>query len=173
MYDLKLNESGDIEIGVEKPVSSYRVSFSLVKYARQRISYMIAPPSVGKKKKKTPVRVSFKYVKGLGDYKIQDKSINDLSESVQAIRIALRTEKNEIRNLNIGSHTYQLQHTLYKNDKDLEDIKAYIQEVVNTILPDAVVSVRYAEDEAAGYFRYQAVKVHIDYNGKTLDEFVF
>lgn len=172
MFDLKLTESGDIDVSTERPISSYKVSFSLVDIARQRISFIIAPPSVGLNKK-APLKISFKYIKSFDDYKVQDKPVDDLHEAIQAIRIMLRTEKNNVRNLDIGSHTYQMQHSLYRKENDLEDIQGYIQEIVNTILPEATVTAKYADDEAAGYFRHQAVKVHIDYEGKTLDEFVF
>jgi hypothetical protein len=67
MYDLKLTETGDIDISVDKPVSSYRVSFSLVNISRQRISFVIAPPSVGTSKSNAPQKVSFKYIKGFDD----------------------------------------------------------------------------------------------------------
>jgi biotin synthase-like enzyme len=96
-----------------------------------------------------------------------------LHEAIQAIRIALRTEKNNIRNLDVGSYAYQMHHSLYKKKNDLKKIQEYIQEVVNTILPEATVTVGYADDEAAGYFRHQAVKAHINYYGKPLDEFIF
>lgn len=172
MYDIRLTEAGDLDLDFEKPVSSFKVKFSYVDYGRQRVSFIIAPPSMAQKKNAAQ-RVSFKFSNGIGDYKLQDKSMDTLEEAVQAIRVALRTENKDVHDLNIGSYAYQLHHQLYRKKADLEDTKLYIQKVVDTILPDTEVSVEYAADERAGYFKYQAVKVHIDYNGKKLDEFIW
>jgi hypothetical protein len=172
MYDLKLTESGDIDIEIEQPISTYKVSFSVVEHARQRVRFIIMPPSVGTKKSALQ-KISFKFGDILQNYKAQDKSLDDIHEATQAIRIALRTEKGDTHNQDMGSHAYQIHHKLYTNKKDLEDIQDYIQEVVDAILPGASVTVTYTEDAAAGYFKYQAVKVHIDYDGKQVDEFVF
>lgn len=171
-FDLQLTESGDLQTRMENCLSSFKLSFTVSEFSSQRVSFMAEPSSFPKKI--NGQRITFNYM-DVGNYKLQNESVDGIEEQVQALRITLRTELAETSNDEIGSTAYRLRHTIITNISDLEQITELIQNIVDDYLYDVTASLTYQENDKAGNFRFQSITVKLVDNstGKKLTEFIF
>lgn len=173
-FDLKLTESGDLQTEMRTDISSFKLSFVVSEFSSQRVSFTTEPMTFPKKKKNCQ-RIIFNYVNTDNDFKLQNASVEDTEEQIQALRIALRTELGETTNYDIGTTAYKLQHYIISGDSDLETLATTIQDFVDEYVSNVTATISYVDNEKAGNFRYQAVTVTLtdNFSGKKLTEFIF
>lgn len=170
MFDFKLTETGDLDVGAEPKTNSLKISFVLGAYPAQRIKFMYMPlePLF---RKEAPLRIQFRYNDVYEAYEHFENNVEGIEEAIQAIRIAMRTEKNDTYDLETGSNLYQKIHSR-TNKAGLADIRTEIQGIVDKFLPGTTVSVGLIESEEAKYFRYQSLQVKISLPDKVLATFI-
>lgn len=169
MFDLSISDAGDLELDLYDPMPDFKLSFMISEYDAQRVSFLSIPQNRAKAKV-ADQKISFKFSPEIRSVQLRPQTVAYNDEAIQALIIELRTELMDTYNYDIGSELYKLRHTIYTSDNSLEDIRALITEAVQQYLPGAKVTIKYADDNAAGYFFCQAIKVTIDHYG---DEYVF
>lgn len=172
MIDFKATDTGDIIANLEQPLSTCKIKFACADYSTQRIKFFVRPfqPQI---KKNVSQKIKFRYMDTTGMEDARAQTVNELDEALQSIYLHLRTEEGETINYDDGTDLYTQKHTVYRNDNDLDNIRAITQGVVSGILPGATANISYVDCSNAGYFRFQSVKITVEYNNEIVGEFVF
>lgn len=170
MFDFKLTDTGDLDIGAEPKTNPLKISFVLSEYPAQRIKFMYMPmePLF---KKEAPLRIQFRYNDVYEAYEYFENNVEGIEEAVQAVRIAMRTEKNDTYDLQTGSELYKRLHKR-TTKTDLAELQDYVQSIVDEFIPDTTVTAALVESEEANYFRYQSVQIKIKQPDKVLATFI-
>lgn len=156
MFDLALTDSGDIDFSITESLPHCKVSFLISEYNGQIVNFITTP----KKQIKATgqCKVSFEFVKE-DTYQMQAEALEDIDESIQAIKLQLRTELYDVRNNALGTNFYQYKHNVIRKDEDLEEIRYAASQIVHSILPEADVIVQF--ETSSGYFYCQTVRITI------------
>ena len=89
--------------------------------------------------------------------------LNEVERKIQAIKIALRTEKGELaRRDEVGSDIYKIMHKKLLDNKTLELLKLAIKEAIVDIVPEAEIIV--VPERSQDFFYCQSVGVYIYQN---------
>lgn len=172
MIDFKITDTGDIIADLEQPISTCKIKFACADYEVQRVKFFVRPIQP-QKKKSASQQIRFRYMDTTGMEDARAEIVDELDEALQSIYLHLRTEEGETINYEDGTDLYAQKHTVYRNDNDLDNIRAIVQGVVSGILPGATATVSYVDCPSAGYFRFQSVKIVIEYDNEVVREFVF
>lgn len=179
MIDLKLTDSGDLDFnGDSSRYDKCNISFYLAKYAPQRISFTCIP-GIDDQTIKHSQSITFN-TKKLDLDTDQAYIVQDIEESMQNLRIKLKTELGSVPYFtDLGSSLWKTRHQIYygKNQGNiLEQIKDIIEETISGCVDledtnDMSVDVYYSTT-GTGHFADQTVGVDITYKGTTKLSFI-
>lgn len=173
MFDIKLTDTGDLDLENMSFKDPFRLTFCLAEYKSQRVTFLSAPYNVPLKKNDGQ-KISFSFISNLDDELKQDKPVEDNEELIQAMRIAFRTEQGDILDDTVGTDFYHNFHSMIRSDADLEKIADEAAIIVADYFPDAETRISYKIAPEAENFKFQAVTITVvDENNKVLTKFVF
>lgn len=164
MFDFKLTESGDLDDEEDLYYPNQKISFSVSKADVQRVKFIVTP-LVAKARKCGEQNISFEFTErrpsGFAGAKVQDED-----EAVQALLLALKTEKNDTYMQDAGTELYKLRHRMVATEQGFKRLQNDVERIVKEILPDAKVVLISKDYPASAYFRYETYIIEI-YDGGT------
>ena len=171
MFDFQMTKKGDLELDYDESWNvPQKISFVVSDYEAQRIKFLVKP-LVPPERKPAQQRISFRFA-NLPEPRFALKTLQDTDELAQAIRIALRTETNDVYDGSVGTKLYQLRHKTIRSKEDLQAVADKIKVIVNDILPGADTALVDEEYSDAGYFRFESYTIEIWYGGKKIADYI-
>lgn len=174
MIDFKLTDSGDLDFNTDSArYDKCNISFYLAKYTPQRISFTCIPDITNQSIKHSQ-SITFN-TKKLDLDTDQANIVQDIEESMQNLRIKLKTELGSVPYFtDLGSELWRTKHQIYygKNQGNiLEQIRNIVENTISGCVDleddnDISVDVYYSTT-GTGHFADQTVGIDINYKGTT------
>jgi Tfp pilus assembly protein PilV len=169
-FDLKLTDSGDIATELSTVVSSFNINFDYEQYPNQRINFISYSNISNDENKNTENNIqSITFaVADKNTYKLANKTLYDLEEKIQYIKMVLKTELDSTENDDFGSEIYQYKHAILTTNSETvkETVRLMLDNIVSEVLDGARVEISDDLDtvENSGYFYCQSLiaKIYMD-----------
>lgn len=171
MYDLKLTDTGDIDMSFNTVISRFKLSFGISKYKSQCVSFIVS------NSQSTPQKrgITVKFKTNNNDDSLsafESNHVVDIQEAVQNIRLLLKTELGDTKIDGFGSELYKLKHSIM-NDVNLEKIRSVIGDIVRNVFDDDTIDIVVERIDTDGYFYCQSVVVSIYKDAEKIETFIF